>query len=93
MFLRAPCEVQIGQRFRVHRKEAHRGAVFGRHVGDGGAIRDAQTGQARAVKLNKLADDALLPQHFRDRQNKVRRGGAFAKSPMEPEANHFRNEH
>jgi hypothetical protein len=46
-----------------------------------------------AVELDELADDAVLAQHLRDRQDKVGRGHAFAELAVELEADHDRCEH
>ena len=63
--------MQIRECFGVNREEAHRCAVFRRHVGDGRAIGNAEARKAAAVKFDEFSDDAFLAQHFRHRQNEV----------------------
>ena len=50
---------QIAQRLVVDRKEADRGAIFGRHVGDGRAVREAHGAQPRTGELHELAHHAM----------------------------------
>ena len=57
---------QVVERLVVDREEAHRRAVFGRHVGDGRAVGQAQLATAGAVELDELADHAALAQHLDD---------------------------
>src|SRR3546814_21008977 len=51
--------LQIGDGFGIDREEAAGGAIFPRHVGDGGAVGDRQFVEARAVDLPTIADHAL----------------------------------
>ena len=48
--------------------------------------------QARAVKLDELADDAFLAQHLRDGQRQVGRRRAFRQLPGQLEADDFRRD-
>ena len=85
--------LEIAQRLGVDREEADRRAVFRRHVRDRGAIRQRHGRQAGAEELDELVDDALLPQHLRDREHEVGRGDTIAQLPRELEADHLRREH
>ena len=82
---------EIAERFGVHREDAARRPVLGRHVRDGGAVRERQVGEAGAEELHELPDHALLAQHLRDGQHEVGRGSALL--AREFEADHLRNEH
>jgi len=42
VFRRARCELQISECFRINGEEAHGRAILGGHVGNGGAVRNAQ---------------------------------------------------
>ena len=53
-------EAEILQGFLVDGEDAAGGAVFGGHVGDGGAVGERDFGEAGAVELDELADDAVL---------------------------------
>jgi hypothetical protein len=70
---RAAREAQVAQRLVVDREDAAGGAVFGRHVGDGRAVRERQRRHARAEELDKLTDDARLAQDLGHRQHEVGR--------------------
>ncbi len=78
LFVRAAGEAEIRERFGIDGEEAHRRAVFGRHVGDGGAVGNAEARKAGAVELDEFADDAFFAQHLGDGENEVGGGGAFA---------------
>ena len=77
----------------VDREEAAGGAVFRCHVADGGAVRQAQIGQAVAEELHELADHAPRTEHLGDRQHQVGGGHAFAHFAGDLEAHHFGNQH
>ena len=72
---------QVAQRFVIDREEAGRGAVFGRHVGDGGPIGQRQSGQTGAEELDEATDHAERAQHLRDAQDKVGGGRALLNWP------------
>ena len=86
-------EAQIGKRFGVHGEEAHRRAIFGRHVGDRGAVRQAQAGEPGAVELDEFSDHALFAQHFGDDQHEVGRRRALGQAAVQLEADHFGDQH
>ena len=86
----APGHAQVAQRLGVDREVSDRGTVLGRHVADGGAIRQGHGVQAGAEELDELVDDALLPQHLRDREHQIRGRDALAKPAVQLEADHIR---
>ncbi len=86
-------EAQIVERFRVHREEAHGRAVFGGHIGDGGAVGQSEAREAGAVEFDKLADDALLAQHLGDRQDKIGSRSAFRQAAVQLESHNVGDEH
>ena len=86
-------EAQIGERLRVDGEEAHRRAVFGRHVGDGGAVGKREARKAGAVEFDEFSDDAFLAQHFRDGEDEIGGRGAFGQSAVQFEADDFGNQH
>ena len=83
---------QVGDGLLVNREEAHRRAVFGRHVGDGRAIHDRERLRAGAVELHKFSDDLCLAEHLRDVQHHVRRGDALGHCAGEVHADDFRRQ-
>ena len=86
-------ESQVDQCLRINGEEAHGRAIFGRHVGDGRAVGDAQTGEPGAIEFDEFSDDAFLAQHFGNRQYQVRGGGTLAQTAVQTETDDFRNEH
>ena len=83
LFVAARGEAQIGKRFVVDREKAHGGAIFGSHVGDGGAIGDAETGKSGAIELDEFSDDAFLAQYFGDGEDQVGCGANLPASGRE----------
>ena len=93
LLVAAAGQAQVLQRFGVDREDAAGGAVFRRHVADGGAVGQCQVLQARAEELHELADHALLAQHLRHGQHQVGGGRAFRQPAGQLEADHLRNQH
>ena len=89
LFLGAARRAQVIQRLVVHGEEAHRRAVFGRHVGDGGAVGDAATTPRLPEELDEFADDLRFAEHLRDVQREVGRGHAFAEAAGHVDADDF----
>ncbi len=85
----AACSLEIFDGGVVDRKKAHRRAVLGCHVADGGAIGNGETGRAFAEKLDEFAHHFLLTQHFRDRQHQVGGGDAFAQLALKIDPDHI----
>ena len=84
---------QVIQRLAVDREEAAGRAIFGRHVGDGGAVGQRHGIKAGAEELDKLADNALLAQHLRDGEHQIGRRDAFLDLAGQLEADDFRDQH
>lgn len=78
--------------FFVDREEAHRRAVFRRHVADRRAVRQRQRLRAFAEEFDELADDLLLAQHFGDRQHQVGGRHAFAQLALQLDADDVRRQ-
>ena len=74
--LGAAGSAQVAQRFIIDREEAHRRAVFGRHVADRRPVGEGHRRDAGAEELDELADDAFFAQHLRHREHQIGRGGA-----------------
>src|SRR5690242_14113838 len=62
LILRPPRELQVLERFRVHRENAAGGTVLRGHVADRRAVGEGQVRDPRAVELHELAHHALLPE-------------------------------
>ena len=93
LLLGAAGQAQVGQRLVVDREDRAGRAVLGAHVADGGPVGQRDVGDARAVELDELADDAVLAQLLGDRQHEVGGGGAGRQLTGELEAHHLRDEH
>ena len=92
MLLAAARGAQIIHTFFVNRKEAHRRAVFGRHVRNRRPVHDRQRRRARSKKFHKLSDDFRLAQHLRDGQREVGRRDAFGQRAGQVHADDVRRE-
>ena len=73
-------------------EEAHGGAVFGGHVGDGGAVWEAEGLGSGAVELDEFPDDAVGAEDFGDAEGEVGGGDAFGEVAVEADADDFGNE-
>ena len=93
MFGAAAAELHIAERNVIHREETAGGAELRRHIGDGCPVRQRQIGQPIAVKLDELADHAMLTQHLSHRQHQVSGGNALAELAGQLEADHVRDQH
>ena len=81
--MRAAGHAQVAERFVVDREEAGRRAVFGRHVGDRGAVGEREFARAGAEELDKAADHPVAAQHLGDAEDEIGRGRArSAVGPM-----------
>jgi hypothetical protein len=87
-----PVKAQVAM-VSVDREEAAGGAVFRRHVGDGGAVGERQVVEAGAVEFDELADHALLAQHLGDGEHEVGGGDAFLQLAGQLEADDFGDQH
>ena len=84
---------QVAEHFVIHREETHRRAIFGRHIGDGGAVGQGHAAQAGTVKLDELADDAFGAQHLCHDEHEVGGGCAFGQLTYQLEADHLGHKH
>ena len=92
--LRAPAgQLQVDERLVVHREEAARRAVLGRHVPDRRAVGDRQRRKPFAEVLDELADDAGLAQQLCDGEDEVGRRRALRQAAAQLEADDLRHEH
>ena len=86
-------KVQVAQGLLIDREDAAGGAVFRRHVGDGGLICQAQLVEPGAEELDELADHALGAQHLHHRQDQIGGRRSFAQGTGEAHAHHLRDHH
>ena len=86
-------EAEIGERFRVDGKEAHRRAIFGRHICDGGAVGKSEAREACAVELDEFSDDAFFAQNFGDGEDEVGGRRAFGQTAVKLESDDSWNQH
>lgn len=93
LLLGAAGQAHVAQRLVVDREDRGGGAELRRHVADGGAVGEARGGDALAVELDELADDAVLAQHLGDREHQVGGGGAGLQLTGELEADDARDQH
>ncbi len=84
---------EIGQRLLVDGEEAHRGAVFGRHVGHQGPVGHLHLRQGRPEELDELVDHALGAEDLRHGEHQVGGGGAGRQLAGKLEADHLGGEH
>ncbi len=84
---------QIVDRSLVDREEAARRAIFRRHIGNGGAVRDRHVIEPRAVELDEFSDHAPLAQHLRHGQHEIGRRDAFLQPAGQLEADDLRQQH
>ena len=93
LLLVAAGQPQVLQGLVVDREDRGGGAELRRHVADGGAVGERGGGDALAVELDELADDAVLAQHLGDGQHEVGGGGAGGQLTGQLEADDARDEH
>ena len=86
-------EAKIRERFCVDGEEAHRRAIFGRHIRDRGAVGKSEAREAGAVELDEFSDDAFFAQNFGDGKDEVGGRGAFRQTAMEFESDDSWNQH
>ena len=90
---RPPGELEVAERLGVDREDRAGRAELRRHVADRRPVGEAEARDSRPEELDELGDDPPLPEHLRDGQDEVGRGGALAQLPGQPEADHLREEH
>ncbi len=86
-------EAQVAQRLVVDGEDRAGRAVLGAHVPDRRPVGERHGGDAGAVELDELADDAVLAQHLGDREDQVGRGGALGQFAGELEADDAGDQH
>ncbi len=91
-FFAASRTAEVIDRLVVDREEAHGGAVFGGHVGDGGAIGQGQCLRARTEELHELADHSVGAQHLGDAKRQVGGGDSFRQVAVQVDAHHLGNQ-
>ena len=84
---------QVVQGFGVDGEEPTGRAVFGGHIGDGGAVSEAQATQAVTTKFDKFIDHAMFAQQFGHAQHQVGGGCTWAQAPRQTHPNHFGGQH
>ena len=93
LLLAAAGEAQVVEGDVVDREHGGGRAELGAHVADGGAVGEGHGGDAGAVELDELADDAVLAQHVGDREHDIRRRDTRGDDAGELEADDLRDEH
>ncbi len=74
-------------------KNPTRCAVFGSHVGDGGAIGDGHVIQTFAEELDEFFDDAVAAENLRDREHQIGGCRSFRQFAVQLEADDLRHDH
>ena len=86
-------EAQVVERDLVDREDGAGRAELGAHVADRGAVGQRDLGDAVAVELDELADDAVLAQRLGDGEHHVGGGRARRDGAGELEPDDARDEH
>ena len=89
----SPRQAQVFQGALVDREETACCAVFGRHVGDGGTVRQREGFHAGSKELHEFANHAVFTQHLNDSQGHVRRRHSWLKIAREANTDHVGCEH
>ena len=82
-------QAEIAKRFVIYGEEGRRGPELRRHVGNGGAIRQAERAETFAGEFDKAAYNAVLTQHLCHRQHQIGGGGALGHCTRESHADDF----
>ena len=86
-------QMQIRHRHLVQREEAAGGTILGGHVADRRTVGQRQVIEASTEEFDEFADHALAPQHLRDREDQIGRGGALGHFSGQAEADHVGDQH
>ncbi len=89
----ASAEFQILQTFFIDRENSAGSPILGRHVSNGGAIRQRKIAQPRPKVLDKFSDNSMLAQHLSNSKDKIGSSSAFSQAPSKLHAHHQRNQH
>ncbi len=68
-------------------------SVFRRHVADGGAVGEPQTGDAGSEEFDEFADHPLAPQHLGDGKDQVGGRRPLPQLSLQAKTDHLRDEH
>ena len=85
----SPGADEVGDGFFVDAEEAHGGAVFGGHIGDGGAIDHGERAGTWAVEFDELADHLGFAKDLGDVEDDIGGGDAFGDGADEVNADDF----
>ena len=77
----------------INRKNSASRSVLRRHIRNGRAISQRQIPKPRPEILDKLPNNAMLPQHLRNGQNEISSSSPFAQPPRKLHPHHQRNQH
>ena len=86
-------QTQVVKGTGINRENSAGCTVFGRHIGNGGLIRDRKMIQSVTVKLDKLADDTMFAQQLHNGQNHICRGCSFRQLASQSAADDARQQH
>ena len=89
----APRQTKVIEGALVHREKPTGGAVFRRHVGDGGPIGQRKRLHANTEELDKFPDHAVFTQHLNDAQRHVGGGDAGLKTARQSNTDDIGSEH
>ena len=90
---RSSRQSHVSQSLGINREDSASRAVLRSHVRNRRPIRKRHRLQARAKKLDKLANHAPCPEHLSDGQNKVSRRRTFLQPTRKLEPDDLRNQH
>jgi hypothetical protein len=85
--------LQIADGLAVDGEEAAGGAIFRRHIGDGGAVGQGQIIQAGPVEFDEFADHPLLAQHLGHGQHQIGRRRPLLQLAGQLEADDLGDQH
>ena len=92
-FLCASRQAHIIQRLVINAKETTGRAIFRRHIGKRGTIRQRQRRETRAVIFDKAANHTVIAQHLCRGQHKVGGGDALGQRSGQFETDNFGDQH
>src|SRR5205085_8662260 len=87
------CHSQIFERLVVDGEETDGRAIFGRHVGDGRAIRQAERTDAGTVEFNETSNHTFGAKHLRDGQDEIGSRRALGKLALQLETDNGGQQH
>src|SRR5699024_2227320 len=93
LFLAATCQTHIAQGLIVNGEHRYGRTVLGTHIPDRGAVCQWYLADARTIKLDKLAHNAVLAHFFSNGQHQVSSSHALGKFARQFETNHTGYQH